>query len=246
MQVVLNHNSAGWSQIYGVTIPTKASGRWGCIWAGRHTCAGWAGSRQHAAASGCTCSGRSNQGMGMWRCPAQPQAWALTCCAGIGLGALLPHKSLVRAHPATQLWLHVPPGHPINSLAPSSPLPVTFDPQFAAWGELVVAQLLIPNASFFGHLCGILAGLLYVLVTSRLPFLPWGSPAGRSRRGGSSRGLAGNGNGGGGGARQGGGRQGGSFFRWLFGGRRQRPRTYGHGTWGGGGAAPGPHRVRGF
>lgn len=106
-------------------------------------------------------------------------------------------------------------------------------PQFAAWAELVVAQLLIPNASFFGHLCGILAGLLYVLVTSRLPFLPWGLPSGRPRRGGSSRGFgsAGTGNGGG---RQSDGRQAG-LFRWLFGGsRRQRPRTYGHGTWGGG------------
>lgn len=98
-----------------------------------------------------------------------------------------------------------------------------------------MAQLLIPNASFFGHLCGILAGLLYVLVTSRLPFLPWGAPGGRLRRGGSSRGRAGSSNGGNGG-RWDAGRQGGGLLRWLFGGGRRRARTYGHGTWGGGSA----------
>lgn len=77
-------------------------------------------------------------------------------------------------------------------------------------------QLLVPEASFWGHLCGILAGLLHVLLTSRLP-LP------RGGRGG-----------GGGGAL-------GCFFASLFGGGGggRRARTYGHGTWGGGASGSG-------
>ena len=34
--------------------------------------------------------------------------------------------------------------------------------KYAAWLELVLISLITPNASFLGHLCGILAGLLYV------------------------------------------------------------------------------------
>lgn len=30
--------------------------------------------------------------------------------------------------------------------------------QYAAWAELVIIQLVMPNVSFVGHLCGILAG----------------------------------------------------------------------------------------
>jgi rhomboid domain-containing protein 1 len=150
--------------------------------------------------------------------------WALLRSCAVGFSGVLFGLKVVLNH---------------NSAGWSEIYGVTIPTKFAAWGELVVAQLLIPNASFFGHLCGILAGLLYVLVTSRLTVLPWGAPGGCPRRGGSSRGL-GNGNGGGG--RQGGGRQGG-LFRWLFGGsRRQRPRTYGHGTWGGGGGGGGSGR----
>lgn len=33
--------------------------------------------------------------------------------------------------------------------------------RYAAWIELVLIHLLVPNASFMGHLSGILAGLLY-------------------------------------------------------------------------------------
>lgn len=31
--------------------------------------------------------------------------------------------------------------------------------QYAAWAELIIIQMVMPNVSFFGHLCGILAGV---------------------------------------------------------------------------------------
>jgi hypothetical protein len=34
--------------------------------------------------------------------------------------------------------------------------------KYAVWGELVVIQLISPNASFVGHLAGILVGLAYI------------------------------------------------------------------------------------
>lgn len=34
--------------------------------------------------------------------------------------------------------------------------------QYACWAELGLIQLLVPNASFIGHLSGILVGLLYI------------------------------------------------------------------------------------
>ena len=41
-------------------------------------------------------------------------------------------------------------------------LPISVPTRYACWVELVVIQLLVPNASFTGHLAGILVGLLYV------------------------------------------------------------------------------------
>ena len=41
-------------------------------------------------------------------------------------------------------------------------LPVTVPAQFACWVELVLIQLLVPNASFTGHLAGILTGFAYL------------------------------------------------------------------------------------
>lgn len=43
--------------------------------------------------------------------------------------------------------------------------------RYAVWLELVLISVLVPNASFLGHLCGILAGVLYVEVPSVLPVL---------------------------------------------------------------------------
>jgi membrane associated rhomboid family serine protease len=37
----------------------------------------------------------------------------------------------------------------------------TMDIKYAAWAELILIQFLVPNASFLGHLCGILAGILW-------------------------------------------------------------------------------------
>lgn len=39
----------------------------------------------------------------------------------------------------------------------------------AAWAELILVQMFVPGTSFIGHLCGILAGLLYVHSPSILP-----------------------------------------------------------------------------
>jgi len=49
-----------------------------------------------------------------------------------------------------------------NSYHQVSFLPFLVPGKYVAWAELVVIQLLVPRASFFGHLCGILAGLSYV------------------------------------------------------------------------------------
>lgn len=42
----------------------------------------------------------------------------------------------------------------------------------AHWAELIIAQMVTPNASFLGHLCGIVAGLL-VVKGSQLARLTW-------------------------------------------------------------------------
>jgi rhomboid domain-containing protein 1 len=34
--------------------------------------------------------------------------------------------------------------------------------RYTAWAELIAIHLLVPNASFIGHLAGILAGLIYM------------------------------------------------------------------------------------
>ena len=39
---------------------------------------------------------------------------------------------------------------------------IRFPTQYAAWLELVLISMISPNASFLGHLAGILAGYLYV------------------------------------------------------------------------------------
>ena len=41
-------------------------------------------------------------------------------------------------------------------------IPVTVPAQFACWLELVLIQIMVPNASFTGHLAGILVGLAFV------------------------------------------------------------------------------------
>lgn len=38
----------------------------------------------------------------------------------------------------------------------------TFPTKYAYWAELVLISVVTPNASFLGHLCGILVGLAYV------------------------------------------------------------------------------------
>ena len=43
--------------------------------------------------------------------------------------------------------------------------------QYVTWAELIYIQMLTPNASFLGHLAGILAGMLHVTVLQRLPML---------------------------------------------------------------------------
>lgn len=59
----------------------------------------------------------------------------------------------------------------------------TDDLQYGAWAELVLIQLVTPNASFVGHLAGILAGLLYVAVRGAPPALPDIEPHGGAHAG---------------------------------------------------------------
>jgi len=53
----------------------------------------------------------------------------------------------------------------ITDMSPDSPSNVMglFDvsSKYVYWVELLLIQILVPRASFLGHLCGILAGLLY-------------------------------------------------------------------------------------
>ena len=57
---------------------------------------------------------------------------------------------------------------------------VSVPTKFVAWLEMVVIQLVTPNASLIGHVCGILAGWLHVLVIK--PILYDVSPIRRYRR----------------------------------------------------------------
>ncbi|CAM9984875.1 unnamed protein product, partial [Laminaria digitata] len=43
--------------------------------------------------------------------------------------------------------------------------------RYAAWLELALISFLVPNASFLGHLCGILAGICYVELPFVVPIL---------------------------------------------------------------------------
>lgn len=45
---------------------------------------------------------------------------------------------------------------------------MTLPTKYTAWLELVVAQMLTPGVSFLGHLSGIIAGLLHVILFSRI------------------------------------------------------------------------------
>jgi rhomboid domain-containing protein 1 len=52
-----------------------------------------------------------------------------------------------------------------NSPGWSNILGIPFPTRFLCWGELVLSSLLFPQASFLGHLCGILAGFIHIKVT---------------------------------------------------------------------------------
>jgi hypothetical protein len=47
--------------------------------------------------------------------------------------------------------------HPQSSILYGLPIPL----KYACWAELVIISMVTPNASFVGHLSGILAGILY-------------------------------------------------------------------------------------
>lgn len=52
----------------------------------------------------------------------------------------------------------------LNSNSPSytNVYGVLVPARYAAWAELILVQMFVPGTSFIGHLCGILAGLLYL------------------------------------------------------------------------------------
>ncbi|DBA73261.1 hypothetical protein WJX77_008868 [Trebouxia sp. C0004] len=61
----------------------------------------------------------------------------------------------------------------LNSNSPdwTSVAGISLPTKYVTWAELLYIQLLTPNASFLGHLAGILAGMLHVTVFQRLPML---------------------------------------------------------------------------
>ena len=63
------------------------------------------------------------------------------------------------------------PPFPQNLDAPLQVLGFRVHTRYAAWLELALISFLVPNASFLGHLCGILAGILYVELPIVLPIL---------------------------------------------------------------------------
>lgn len=58
-----------------------------------------------------------------------------------------------------------------NDMAPQTQhvMGLAVPAKYAAWLELVLIQLMVPRASFLGHLCGILAGATYVYANKYLP-----------------------------------------------------------------------------
>lgn len=57
-----------------------------------------------------------------------------------------------------------------NNLSPETTnvMGISVPSRYAAWVELVIISLITPNVSFLGHLCGILAGMLYLHVFRKL------------------------------------------------------------------------------
>lgn len=55
------------------------------------------------------------------------------------------------------------------------PIPV----KYAAWAELVLIQLITPQASFVGHLCGILAGIMWIYGAEEVVFSVAGDKSAR-------------------------------------------------------------------
>eukprot|EP00899_Mesostigma_viride_P012638 jgi/Mesvir1/21375/Mv20859-RA.1 len=53
-------------------------------------------------------------------------------------------------------------GHKLPHQRPYQVYGIPVAPRYAAWAELALIQLMLPNVSFLGHLSGILAGLMYV------------------------------------------------------------------------------------
>lgn len=49
-----------------------------------------------------------------------------------------------------------------NSSGSSVIMGIRVPTKYAAWAELIAIHILVPNASFLGHLAGIIAGVLYV------------------------------------------------------------------------------------
>ncbi|CAM9243087.1 unnamed protein product [Pylaiella littoralis] len=77
-----------------------------------------------------------------------------TCTVGFSGVLFALNYVLSRRFPGTQTVL----GFQVNT-------------RYATWLELVLIYFMVPNASFLGHLCGILAGILYVEVPTIISLL---------------------------------------------------------------------------
>eukprot|EP00933_Yihiella_yeosuensis_P065439 TRINITY_DN69247_c0_g1_i1.p1 TRINITY_DN69247_c0_g1~~TRINITY_DN69247_c0_g1_i1.p1 ORF type:complete len:204 (-),score=23.60 TRINITY_DN69247_c0_g1_i1:43-654(-) len=83
-----------------------------------------------------------------------------TCAVGFsavlfGLKVVMNHSEV--GHEAVQYW----------------GLPFSVEAKYAAWVELILISLLTPNVSFVGHLCGILAGVIWLQLDPFVRSVMW-------------------------------------------------------------------------
>lgn len=97
-------------------------------------------------------AGKGSAWFSLWRGFRRRRAGLMGSCAVGFSGILFGFKSIL--HHNTPGW----------TVVAGFRLPI----RYVAWAELVIAQFVSPEASFVGHLCGILAGLLHIYVSRPL------------------------------------------------------------------------------
>ena len=110
---------------------------------------------------------RARQTWRQWRACASPPRYLKKPWGGGTVPGKLPAFSVSTSGSAQGLTrYHGPPWELSAERIPSPGLSISCL-QYVAWVELVIISLVTPNASFLGHLAGILAGLFHVAVVDR-------------------------------------------------------------------------------